>query len=111
MDRRFREVKFPKLYLLCKINCPSQDQQHTGLGETCREISQSDQEPRLCGQREPHEMYPGGRKGPMEVGERLQHEVEGGVYVLRPQEDVSGHTEGQDQMELRPGDPEQGPGP
>ena len=25
MDRRFREVKFPKLYLLCKINCPSQD--------------------------------------------------------------------------------------
>ena len=26
MDRRFREVKFPKLYLLCKINCPSQVQ-------------------------------------------------------------------------------------
>ena len=47
----------------------------------------------------------------MEVGERLQHEMEGGVYVLRPQEDASGHTEGQDQMELRPGDPEQGLGP
>ena len=47
----------------------------------------------------------------MEFGEWLWYEVEGGVYVLRPQEDTPGYIAGQDQMEPCSGDPEQGLGP
>ena len=47
----------------------------------------------------------------MEGGERLRYEVEGGVYVLGPQEDTPGYITGQDQMELCSGDPEQDLGP
>ena len=47
----------------------------------------------------------------MEGGERLRYEVEGRMYVLRSQENAPRYIEGQDQMELCSGDPEQGPGP
>ena len=47
----------------------------------------------------------------MEIGEWLWHEMEGGMHLLGPQEDTPGYIEGQDQMELCSGDPEQGPGP
>ena len=44
----------------------------------------------------------------MEGREWLWYEVEGGVYVLGPQEDTPGYIAGQDQMELCSGDLEQG---
>ena len=47
----------------------------------------------------------------MEEGERLWDEMEGGMHLLGSQAHSHGHTEGQDQMELCSGDPEQGPGP
>ena len=37
--------------------------------------------------------------------------MEGRVYVLGPQEDTPGDIEGQDQMELSSGNPEQSPVP
>ena len=47
----------------------------------------------------------------VEEGERLWDEMEDRVYFFGSQTHPHGHTEGQGQMELCSGDPEQGPGP
>ena len=65
----------------------------------------------MCRQGTAHQEDPEGRKGPVEEGERLWDEMEGGMYLFRSQAHTHGHPEGQDQMELCSGDPEQGPGP